>query len=113
MKNTLLILVALIICSCGTSQNSSDTNATVESGKILNAEVSAKAYAKSITAKELKEYLYTFAGDDFEGRDTGEPGQKKAAQYLKDQYKRMGNTISTGKRTTTIRRFLRVIFEEV
>ena len=34
--------------------------------------------------------MYTYASDEFEGRDTGEPGQKKAVAYLKEQYKRMG-----------------------
>ncbi len=47
-------------------------------------------YANTITASELKEHLYTFASDEFEGRETGEPGQKKAANYLKNEYKSLG-----------------------
>ncbi len=92
MKNTLIVLGSLIISCCGTSQSSSTsqnkldpkTNPSNENESVV------VTYAESITAKELKEYLYTFAGDDFEGRDTGEPGQKKAAEYLKKQYQRMG-----------------------
>ncbi len=88
MKNTLMLIGSFIVYCCGTSQNSAVTD------KNLNAnpdfETAIVKYAESITAAELKEYLYTFAGDDFEGRDTGEPGQKKAAEYLKKQYVKMG-----------------------
>lgn len=50
----------------------------------------AKRFAKSITEKELSEHLYIYASDEFEGRDTGEPGQKKAVEYLRDYYKSVG-----------------------
>lgn len=45
------------------------------------------AYANTITASELKDHLYTFASDEFQGREAGEPGQKLAAEYLKKEYK--------------------------
>ncbi len=47
-------------------------------------------YINSIKADELSKHLYIFASDEFEGRDTGEPGQKKAAEYLRDFYKKKG-----------------------
>lgn len=47
-------------------------------------------YANSITSTELKEHLYTFASDEFMGRETGKPGQKKAAEYLKTEYVKFG-----------------------
>lgn len=50
----------------------------------------AKRFAKSITEKELSEHLYIYASDEFEGRDTGEPGQKKAVEYLRNYYKSVG-----------------------
>lgn len=50
----------------------------------------AKKFAKSITEIELKEHLYIYASDEFEGRDTGEPGQKKAVEYLRNYYKSIG-----------------------
>ena len=37
----------------------------------------AKKFAKTITADELKEHLYIYASDEFEGRNTGAEGQKK------------------------------------
>lgn len=47
-------------------------------------------YGSSITSTELKEHLYTFASDEFMGRETGKPGQKKAANYLKEEYIEIG-----------------------
>jgi Zn-dependent M28 family amino/carboxypeptidase len=54
-------------------------------------------YGETITASELKDHLYTFASDEFQGRDTGEPGQKKAANYLKDQYQKMNISSPLGE----------------
>jgi Zn-dependent M28 family amino/carboxypeptidase len=90
MKNTILIVSSFVVYCCGSSQNSTPSNTNIDSHANENTELAVVTYAESITAKELKEYLYIFAGDDFEGRDTGEPGQKKAAEYLKKQYQRMG-----------------------
>lgn len=79
MKKLSLLLFAFITLSaCKAPQNKSVTKASVEN------------YANSITANELKTHLYTFASDDFEGRETGEPGQKKAAAYLKNFYQENG-----------------------
>jgi len=89
MKNTLILLGSIIVFCCGTPQKSATTEPQTVSILESKKEVAVK-YAKTITAKDLKKHLYTFAGDDFEGRDTGEPGQKKAAAYLKGQYQKMG-----------------------
>ena len=47
----------------------------------------AKKFANSITEKDLIEHLTIYASDKFEGRDTGEPGQKKAVEYIRNYYK--------------------------
>ena len=46
----------------------------------------AEKFAKTITQKELKEHLYIYASDEFEGRETGSEGQKKAVNYIRDFY---------------------------
>ena len=46
----------------------------------------ANKFAKTITAEELKDHLYVYASDEFEGRNTGAKGQKKAVEYLRSFY---------------------------
>ena len=47
-------------------------------------------YSKDITALELKEMLYTYASDDFLGREAGTKGSKIAVEYLRDRYIKLG-----------------------
>ena len=44
-------------------------------------------YAESITSEELSDLIYEFSSDKFEGRNTGEPGQKLAVEFIRDFYK--------------------------
>ena len=74
MKKTALFSLAICLSACGAQQPK-----PIE-------EVNPMVYANSITPEELKDHLFVFAGDEFEGRETGEPGQKKAAAYLKEEY---------------------------
>ena len=46
----------------------------------------ANKFAKTITEKDLKKHLYIYASDEFEGRNTGSKGQKKAVEYLRNFY---------------------------
>ena len=75
-KITLLFIVLILIVSCGTSQNKNETSKPADPAD----------YAKTITADELKAMLYTYASDEYEGRKTGEPGQKKAIEFIKNHY---------------------------
>lgn len=79
MKYPLVALLTAFVVSCGPAQNTSTTT------KKTNVD-----YANSITAEELKEHLYIFAGDEMQGRMTGSEGQKKAAKYLTDFYASQG-----------------------
>ncbi|MCP1252561.1 MULTISPECIES: M28 family metallopeptidase [Elizabethkingia] len=45
---------------------------------------------KRISAENLKRDLYIIASDEMQGRDTGSPGQKKAGEYMINQYKKNG-----------------------
>ncbi|MDG5493188.1 M28 family peptidase [Psychroserpens sp. SPM9] len=85
MKQLLSIFaVALLLVGCG----SSNQNSTKQAENKTPA--NPVDYGNTITSDELKEMLYTYASDEFEGRETGEPGQKKAVNYLKEQYQKMG-----------------------
>lgn len=77
MKKVLLMTLAVSLFGCKAQQPKS-----IESADVME-------YASTITADELKDHLYTFASDEFEGRDTGEPGQKMAAEYLKNEYQQL------------------------
>jgi hypothetical protein len=50
----------------------------------------AEQFSKTITADDLKTHLYILAGPEMEGRETGTAGQRKAAEYLKQQFQRIG-----------------------
>ena len=81
MKIAFNILAAsLLLVGCGSSNQKA----------VNQAPADPTVYGNTITSDELKEMLYTYASDEFEGRETGEPGQKKAVNYLKDQYIKMG-----------------------
>jgi hypothetical protein len=50
----------------------------------------AAKYANIITKSFLKEQLTIIAGDEFEGRETGTEGQRKAAAYIEKQFENFG-----------------------
>ena len=75
MKKIVCLLgLVLAFTNCGNSQNKTEKPSV------------ATNFVDLITANDLKEMLYTFASDAFEGRRAGEPGQKKAIAFLKDHY---------------------------
>lgn len=49
-------------------------------------------YSDQISVDSLKRHLYTIADDSFEGRETGAPGQKMAAEYLAARFEEYGLT---------------------
>jgi hypothetical protein len=49
-----------------------------------------EAYAKEITAADLKKRLYIVAGADMQGRETATEGQRKAAAYIESEFKSLG-----------------------
>ena len=87
MKKLLLIFsISTLICCYGIPSKNSKPSA--KSSKTAIADPAE--YASSITSDDLKRMLYRFASDEFEGRETGEKGQKMAVEYIKEQYKAMG-----------------------
>jgi hypothetical protein len=49
-------------------------------------------YAKTITAADLKKHLYIVAGPEMEGREAASNGERKAAAYIENEFKRIGLT---------------------
>jgi Zn-dependent M28 family amino/carboxypeptidase len=56
-----------------------------------NTDVVSK-YARTITQEDLRQHLTILASDAYEGRETGEKGQKMAAEYISKQFKDLGLT---------------------
>ena len=88
MKKIFPFFVAALALSC------SSTKTTAEKD---NSDPTK--YMNTITASDLKTHLYIVAADSMEGRETGSSGQKKAGQYLINQYKK--NNISFPKGATS------------
>ncbi|MGB7393634.1 MAG: M28 family peptidase [Pricia sp.] len=83
MKN-LAFLVFGLAMACNSSQKTvSEPSQDTAPVQVSNP----TQFAETITEAELKEHLYTYASDEFEGRETGKPGQKKAVEYLQAEYK--------------------------
>lgn len=47
-------------------------------------------YSQIITAADIKQNISVLASDSLEGRETGQPGQRKAANYIAKQYDSFG-----------------------
>ncbi len=62
------------------------TQCTSSSSVQTEQQQTAKSVAKTITAESLSDKVYALASDEFQGRETGEIGQSKAANYLKQFY---------------------------
>ena len=50
----------------------------------------AEKYAETITGSDLRTHLSVLASDALGGRDTGQPGQKMAAAYIKEHFYQLG-----------------------
>ncbi|WP_396138409.1 M28 family metallopeptidase [Flavobacterium sp.] len=85
MKKNILFIVtlAMLTVSCSTAQKAT---------KVADVET----YKNSITSAELSKHLYIVADDNMEGRNTGEPGQKRAGEYLITEYKKNGISFPPG-----------------
>ena len=80
MKKIFCILFTTFIFTSCCSQKATVKKTTLDEQKYIN----------NITAEVLKTHLTIVASDEMEGRDTGSPGQKKAGNYLIEQYKKAG-----------------------
>lgn len=75
MRKIIPHFILIFACSAGFSQSQ---------------DKSAMKFAQSITAEDAKKHLSILASDEYEGRETGKEGQKKAAKYIADDFKKIG-----------------------
>ncbi len=50
---------------------------------------SSAIYANTIIPGDIQKHLYTLASDEMEGRETGQQGQKLAAEYIAGEFKKL------------------------
>ena len=60
-------------------------------------------YANTININDLYDHINVLASDSLEGRETGKPGQKKAAKYIANHFQKIG--IPPYKRKTYFQKF--------
>lgn len=81
MKKLLILFgVITLIVACGSSKETASK--TVEKATPMDV----TEFAATITEAELKDMLYVYASDEFQGRETGEPSHEIAVNYIKDFY---------------------------
>ncbi len=78
----IVVAASLILGGCSSAPKSAEA--------LIVSDEQAIALAQTITQEELKEHLFIYASDDFEGRETGTKGQKIAVDYLVDYYNNLG-----------------------
>lgn len=85
MKIYLYASAMVLVGSCSSLSHKEKMQAIVDNIEIAKPN-QIETYSKTITSKELKEHLYLFASDEFNGRKAGSLGQKKAVNFIKDYY---------------------------
>ena len=60
-------------------------------------------YSNTININDLYDYIEVLSSDSLEGRETGKPGQKMAAHYIANHFKKIG--IPAFKRNTYFQKF--------
>ncbi|MCW9705590.1 M28 family peptidase [Fodinibius salsisoli] len=84
-----IIVVGLLLSALGTG--CSPTESTQQQEPTPSTDTDALiTYQDEITVDFMRPRLTAFAADSMEGRETGMPGQKKAAEYLSGQYRQLG-----------------------
>lgn len=83
----LLATIGIVITIAGCS---SSKKTSMQSQKPTTNTDSLLKYQREITPEFLRSHLTPFSADSMEGRETGMKGQKKAAHYLANQYRKLG-----------------------
>lgn len=91
MKSLYLIVFCLMVTSNCFSQYVShiqepDTSIAI----IKDMDEPRVKFASTITAEDIKAHLSVLASDEYEGRETGEPGNELAAQYIANHFESIG-----------------------
>lgn len=89
MKLFIFTSVLSIVGSCATKKYSERIQ-DLKDSIVFEDRQTIEQYASTITSQELMDYVYELSSDQYQGRKTGEPGLKEAANYLKNYYQAQG-----------------------
>lgn len=85
MKTLWILSLFTFVGTCARPKYTEKVQNLKDSIELIDSALVVK-FAKTISSKDLKKHLYVYASDEFEGRKTGEIGQKKAAEFLENYY---------------------------
>jgi len=94
----ILLFVICIAVACSSPRQTTESESPTDNTEIL------LGYQNSIQEGFLKQHVSVLADDSLEGRETGMPGQKKAAHYIAEQY-RMMDLKAIGDNNTYFQKF--------
>ncbi len=84
--------IFVLVGSCAQTKHSVKIE-TLKNNITISDSVQVIKYASTITSEELNKIVYEFASKEFLGREAGEIGQRKAADYIERFY--INNSISS------------------
>ena len=83
-------LIILLLCAFISCTLTKRTSKVIDLKLEVLTDSIADIYASSIIKKDLNKDLSILASDEYEGRETARPGQKKAAKYILERFKEIG-----------------------
>ena len=87
MRKIIVLSLSCLALSCST------TNVAQQKDY---AKADVAKYMNTITEGDLKKHLTIVASAEMEGRETATPGQRRAAAYIAEQFRKMGLTPAPG-----------------
>jgi len=90
MKKLFLLAITAILTTATYAQFSPELSVKSPDFPILTAVENAAPYAAVITAEEMRNHLTVLASGEFEGRETGTEGQRKAADFIAAHFEKLG-----------------------
>jgi len=89
--NILSTVVCLLLTSSMSAQYISGVSIPDSTTTVITDESDISvALANTITAEDMRNHLTILASDEYEGRETGNPGNDKAAEYITNHMKSVG-----------------------
>ncbi|MBI5916257.1 MAG: M28 family peptidase [Bacteroidetes bacterium] len=90
MKKAILFAAILLVANGLRAQLAPHLATDAPDFPKLTTTENAAPYAASITVADLQSYLNVLASDEFEGRETGQEGQRKAADFIAAHLESLG-----------------------